>query len=131
MPAPFDYADVSRRAESQADELWKTGTYVQHTWKHPVLGPLARVYILLTHRPQSAFADAPAPEHLAECRTYAYVLMASMYDQLERAATMEDGFFDLLSEYDALPDADLMGAKESAMADARQRLAKQKKSNKK
>jgi hypothetical protein len=130
MPAPFDYDDISRRAESMADELWQTGTYAKSTWNHPVFGPMARVYILLTWRPEAAFGDRPTPEHVAECRTYAYVLGTSIYDNLSRTATLEDGFFDLLSEYDALPDADLMGMKETALADSSRQLAKIKKSRK-
>ncbi len=123
MSAPFDYSDVSRRAERLDGELRTTGSYRDDTWCDPVLGPLVRVYALLTHRPNEAFDEPVTPEYLAECRTYAYVLLASIYDGLVGAATADDGFIDLATEYDALVSADLIAAMETAKADAKTRLA--------
>jgi len=126
MSAPFDYSDVSRRAELLADELRKTDSYRDDTWTDPILGPLVRVYALLTHRQNNAFDKPVTPEHVAECRTYAYMLFASLYDGLVGAATANDGFVDLVTEYDDLVDADLVGAMETAKSDAETRLAELK-----
>ena len=129
MSAPFNHSDVSRRAECLDHELRKSDSYRDDTWRNPVLGPLVRVYALLTHRPDDAFDEPITPEYLAECRTYAYVLSASVYDGLVGAATVDDGFIDLATEYDALSGADLIAAMESAKADAKQRLAGLQKSD--
>lgn len=124
MSAPFNFFDVSGRAERLSDDLRTTDSYRDDTWNDPVLGPLVRVYACLTHRPNEALADPVTPEYLAECRTYAYVLFACVYDGLVGAATADDGFIDLVTEYDALTGAGLIAAMESAKSDARERLAK-------
>lgn len=80
MSAPFDYSEVSRRAESLNDELRKTDSNRDDTWSDPVLGPLVRVYALLTHRPNEASEKLVTSEYTAECRTYAFVLLACIYD---------------------------------------------------
>lgn len=129
MAAPYDESDVNRRAERLADPLRLTGSYRADTWSHPVLGPLVRVYVLLTERPQDAFDKPVTPEYVAECRTYAYVLLAALYDALSGADTLNDGCIDLLTQYDSLADADLVGAMETAKTDAAARLAELKKSD--
>lgn len=122
MAAPFDYSEVSSRAECLAVELHKTELYSGDTWHDPTLGPLVRVYALLTHRPHDAFDQPVSAEHLAECRTYAYVYFAAIYDALAGAATVDDGYFDLLSEYDSVVDANLESAMNAATSDARARM---------
>lgn len=128
MAALFDYSAVSRRAEDLSDELRDTDSYRDDPWSDPVLGPLVRVYALLTHRPEDAFAEPVSPESLAEYRTYAYVLLASVYDGLVGAATADDGFIDLVTEYDSLEGADLIGVMETAKSDARERVNELKES---
>ncbi len=126
MASPFDYTAVSRKAESLAAQLRELDSYRDDVWQDEALGPLLRVYALLTHRPEAAFDEAVTPERIAECRTYACVLLAAVHDELVQAATLNDAFFDLCSEYDSLVGADLFGAMEAAKADAKQRLAELK-----
>ena len=57
MTAPFDYQDVSARAERLSDQLLDADSGFGPGWDDPPLGPLQRVYALLTYRPDVAFDD--------------------------------------------------------------------------
>ena len=61
-PPPFDLTDFSQRAERIADQLRKTDSYRDDIWNDRHLGPLVRVYALLTHRPEDAFEEAVTPD---------------------------------------------------------------------
>jgi hypothetical protein len=121
MGAPFDFTDVSARAELFADQLLSEDSYGDR-WADPPIGELQRVYALLTHRPNDAFEESVTHEHLAECRMYAAIFLSTMYDALAPASTCDDVFMDLLTEYDSLVDAKLVEAMESAKSDAAERL---------
>jgi len=118
MAAPFDFADISARAERLSDKLMAEDDYGSDGWQDPTLGPLIRVYALLTHFPSEAFDEPVTREYLAECRTYAALFLAAIYDGLVGAKTFDDMFIDLLTNYDSLVDAKLVEAMESAKEDA-------------
>lgn len=126
MAAPFDYSDVSARAERLGDQL--LDAFGRDGWDDPPLGPLQRVYALLTQRPNDAFDEPVTREYIAECRMYAALFLSAIYDDLVGAKTCDDIFIDLLTEFDSLVDAKLVEAMDSATADAKERLIELRKS---
>jgi hypothetical protein len=121
MGAPFQFTDISARAERLADQLLSEDSYGDR-WADPPIGELQRVYALLTHRPNDAFDEPVTREYLAECRMYAAIFLSAIYDALAPASTCDDVLMDLLTEYDSLVDAKLVEAMESAKSDAAKRI---------
>jgi len=127
MAAPFDFDDVSVRADRWGDQILDAHDVGRDKWDDPPLGALQRVYALLTYRPENAFDEPVTKEYLAECRMYAALYLSAIYDRLVGAMTCDDVFIDLLTQFDSLVDAKLVEAMESAKADARKQLTELKK----
>ena len=66
MAAPFDFREVSSRVEKVAARLRSADDYREDSWSDSVLGPLLRVYVMLTHFPDEAFPEPSSAEDLAE-----------------------------------------------------------------
>lgn len=120
MTAPYDLPELSNIAESQSESLLATDDYVKSSWNHPTMGPLLRVYAMLTHRPQDALGESSAPERIAECRVYAYVFLSAVHNKLigHEPEPFNDGFVDLMTEYDRLTDIDFVSVHDTAIEDA-------------
>ena len=129
MPAPFKFSAMSKTAEELADKLLTCDEFCEDVWADEILGPILRVYVLITYMPEAAFSKEPTDEYRAECRFYAYARMARIHAKRDGCECMEiDGMDDLWTEYDSLVDADLIGALKAAHADAQRQLTKLKKS---
>ncbi|QDU11061.1 hypothetical protein [Gimesia aquarii] len=120
MTAPYDLPELSKIAESQSEALVKTDNYAESSWTHPTMGPLLHVYALLTHRPQDALGENPSPERIAECRVYAYVFLSAVHNKLSGhdPEPFNDGFVDLMTEYDPLTTVDFVTIHDTAIEDA-------------
>ena len=129
MAAPFNFKELSRRAEAMTDELRSSDDYREDFWTDSVIGPWLRVYVLLTHFPDEAFFESYTEEQLAESRVYAYARIARLHARRDGCECMEvDGLDDLMTEYDLLEGADIVGALKAGNADANKQFAKLKKS---
>ena len=126
MAAPFDLTDLSARADAMASRLRAAEEYRDDMWADDAIGPLLRVYAMLTHFPEEALAGSE--ETIAECRVYAYAWMARLHSKRDGCDCMEvDGMDDLLSELDAVAGPGVAAAIKSANADANRQFAKLKK----
>lgn len=120
MVAPFPINDVSAVAEQLTEELWKTDSYAEDSWKHPILGPFVHIQALLRYRPEAALGEDFSEEHLARCRVYIWVFSSTLYSRLTGAEpeSYDDGFLELMTEYDEMVDVDFIAIHDTAREDA-------------
>ena len=129
MASPFDFREMSSRAEAMAARLRSAEEFRDDLWADAALGPLLRIYALLTYFSDEAFSEPCSAERLAECRLYAYARMARLHAKRDGCDCMEvDGLDELMTEFDQLEGADIMGALQAGNADANRQFAKLKKS---
>jgi hypothetical protein len=102
VSAPYDIADVSRRAEALSGELAQTNSYAADVWNDPIFGPLLRIYLLFSYCPKEAFDKPQAPAYLADCHLYAFVYFAVIYDELNGSDTMAENLLDVMSTHDKI-----------------------------
>ena len=128
MAAPFDYRDVSRRADAIGKKLRKAEDYRDDFWEDASLGPILKVYAILTHFPEEAFDSEVSEKQIADGRLYTFARLARLHRKRDGCDCIEiDGMDDLLSELDEVADQDSMKAIQAGEKDASRQYSDLKK----